>query len=188
MELSLKNVSAVIPTRGDVDMTPILESLPFDEIVLWDNAKRENLKVYGRYAAIEFTTSPYIYTQDDDCIVPRETILELMRAALPAVVTCNVTPAHRASYEPIQVGLVGWGAIFHRDLPFGAFFEYLKHWPQDDLFCRECDRIFTGQTPIQWLELPFEHLPHAGDRNKMFYDATHQSDFATVRERIAQLQ
>lgn len=63
-------VSVVIPTRGDHDLTPILDSLSgFDDIVIWDNSKRENLSVYGRYAAITEARHPLILTQDDDVIV-----------------------------------------------------------------------------------------------------------------------
>lgn len=84
------NVSAVIPTRGDVDMQPILDSLPAEwEILIWDNGEQtcwvyesgksregfsdavpgSDLAVYGRYAAIQYATHDLIYVQDDDVIV-----------------------------------------------------------------------------------------------------------------------
>lgn len=92
------NVSAVIVTRGNVDLRPVLDSLPREwEQVVWNNsgydsgasvsvrrspAKHErtpgnlsvhevgpDMSVYGRYAAIEFATWDVIYVQDDDCIV-----------------------------------------------------------------------------------------------------------------------
>ena len=46
------SVSAVLVTRGNVDMTAIVESLPFDDVVVWDNSIRNDLGIYGRYAAI----------------------------------------------------------------------------------------------------------------------------------------
>jgi hypothetical protein len=83
------NVSACLVTRGDVDMQPILESLPPEwETVIYDNGagmattfKRgivdemtirqdlPDLAVYGRYAAIEHAHGDLIYVQDDDVIV-----------------------------------------------------------------------------------------------------------------------
>lgn len=85
------NVSVVIPTRGDVDLKPILQSLPEEwEVVVYDNgrgcvSKRvmsgllarvitgkgelPDLSVYARYAAIEYAEGDLIFTQDDDCVV-----------------------------------------------------------------------------------------------------------------------
>jgi hypothetical protein len=88
------NVSAIIVTRGNVDLKPVLNSLPWEwEIIVWDNSygyvKRQppggrdwntwtsigrgpnapDLSVYGRYAAIEYASHDLIYVQDDDVIV-----------------------------------------------------------------------------------------------------------------------
>lgn len=84
------NVSAVIVTRGDVDLAPILESLPGEyEVIVWDNlagmywardpvlnqrpayerVRVDDLAVYGRYAAIEHAAGELIYVQDDDVVV-----------------------------------------------------------------------------------------------------------------------
>ncbi len=87
----LVNVSAVIVTRGDVDLQPVLDSLPGEwETIVWVNSgplalintpgtyskwlterERElpDLSVYGRYAAIEWASNDMIYVQDDDVIV-----------------------------------------------------------------------------------------------------------------------
>lgn len=82
------NVSAIIVTRGDVDIDPIIESWPREwERVVWDNGHGQldvwaaedsgvpeyldvpDLSVYGRYAAIEHASHDLIYVQDDDVIV-----------------------------------------------------------------------------------------------------------------------
>lgn len=84
------NISACLVTRGNVDMTPIVRSLPPDwEVLVWDNGAGEltvketpfgrdpfkvyhgvqDLSVYGRYAAIEYASHDIVYTQDDDVIV-----------------------------------------------------------------------------------------------------------------------
>ena len=79
------NVSAIIVTRGDVDLGDIVASLPSEwELLVWDNGARvvhgrprsatlwmveDDLSVYGRYAAIEYASHDLIYVQDDDCVV-----------------------------------------------------------------------------------------------------------------------
>ncbi len=92
------SVSAVIVTRGNVDLRPVLDSLPQQwEQVVWNNSGGEvgasvsvrrdprkhervpgvlsiqevgpDLAVYGRYAAIQHASHDLIYVQDDDCIV-----------------------------------------------------------------------------------------------------------------------
>lgn len=80
-------VTAIIVTRGDVDLEPVLSSLPKEwELLVWSNNEnpylnlgRDNthavvvggkdLAVYGRYAAIEYARNDLIYVQDDDCVV-----------------------------------------------------------------------------------------------------------------------
>jgi hypothetical protein len=77
-------VSAIIVTRGDVDMIPVLDSLPVAwEKVVWNNGNgtiRVNgqqvwgvtagdISVYGRYAAIGYASHELIYVQDDDVVV-----------------------------------------------------------------------------------------------------------------------
>ena len=90
-------VSAIIVTRGDVDMQPILDSLPdeWEKVVyvthggydvprgtchvipagvqfVWNPnecGSLADLSVYGRYAAIEYASGDLIYVQDDDVIV-----------------------------------------------------------------------------------------------------------------------
>jgi hypothetical protein len=90
------NVSAIIVTRGDVDLRPIVQSIPWEwETLVWNNGQGEDdpglyrrmtrsgllarrvlgwseypdLAVFGRYAAIEQAQGDLIYVQDDDCIV-----------------------------------------------------------------------------------------------------------------------
>lgn len=81
------NVSAIIVTRGDVDVLTVLDSLPEEwEKIVWDNrgfcqvrrptevfseyaTGSPDIAVYGRYAAIDYASHDIIYVQDDDVIV-----------------------------------------------------------------------------------------------------------------------
>ncbi len=91
-------VSAVIPTRGNVSLDPILDSLPASwDVVVWNNASADpshgsprwhrwspntkrhytygyggeatDLGPHGRFAAIEHATGELIVAQDDDVVV-----------------------------------------------------------------------------------------------------------------------
>jgi len=79
-------VTAIVVTRGDVDLKPVAASLPKAwELLVWNNElatalrwspdgsfamiPAADLSVYGRYAAIEFASHDLIYVQDDDVIV-----------------------------------------------------------------------------------------------------------------------
>lgn len=104
------NVSACLVTRGDVDMQPVLGSLPAEwEIIMWDNDEEfreptcyrilphhrdeidetwpvQDLSVYGRYAAIEYASHDLIYVQDDDVIVSDpQAIVDAWVAAQPEI-------------------------------------------------------------------------------------------------------
>lgn len=78
------NVSAIIVTRGNVDLDPCWETMPDEwEKIEWNNGEEavyghpppswyrnaSDLSVYGRYAAIEYAAGDVIYVQDDDVIV-----------------------------------------------------------------------------------------------------------------------
>jgi hypothetical protein len=154
------NVSACLVTRGDVDMQPILDSLPADwQKIIWNNRDGawvqnragddwgklpgHDLSVYGRYAAIEYASHDLIYVQDDDVIVsdPQAIVSAWNRTALfteditspfPGVV-CNMPPEFRPHYP--DSGLVGFGACFHRDAPERAF----DRWRERGWRCPGCN-------------------------------------------------
>ena len=183
-------VSAVIPTRGDVDLSEILDSLPFDDIIVWDNSGRpQDLGVYGRYAAIAEAKHAHIYTQDDDCLVDAVAVVAAYEAGR---LVANM-PAGRWPDYP-DSALVGWGAIFHRDLPTRAFdrFHLLdldeEDWQfvyaDDGCFSRECDGVFTALTPRTIIDVGFQHLPWAEDPARALFK---QPGHAAKRARMLDL-
>jgi hypothetical protein len=133
------DISCVIPTRGNVDLTEVLDSLPFTDVVVYDNSQRNDLGIYARYAAIAEARNDVIVTQDDDVIVPCwEQIID---AYEPGVLACNYK-------EPWDIPWVASGAIFDAHLPFEAFTTYLSSYPTDWLFThRICDAVFGLLTP-----------------------------------------
>lgn len=143
-------ISAVIVTRGDVDLTRIIGSLPDEwEKIIWDNGAKScyqvpdppivtsygiirnsrlseqvpDLSVYGRYAAIEHAHGDLIYVQDDDCVVsdPEQIVWESDSGGSEyGRLVCNMPPQFRHDFYKDHA-LVGFGACFHRDLPEKAF-------------------------------------------------------------------
>jgi hypothetical protein len=140
-------VSAVIVTRGDVDLNPILESIPEEyETIVWDNGigsvsrrvmkhtlarivtgkgELDDFAVYGRYAAIDYASGDLIYVQDDDVLHTSEGIEEIIwqsdsGSAEYGRLVVNMPANFRHSFYR-EHALVGFGACFHRDLPERAF-------------------------------------------------------------------
>lgn len=175
------NISGVIVTRGDVDLKPILASMKdLDEVVVWNNAERVDRKVYGRFEAMKEARNEVVYCQDDDVITHPERIVSFYS---PGVVTANV-PVDRRDFYSDGITLIGWGSVFDRSLT-RVFRKYLQRWPEDDLFLRECDRIFTGLNTIRTIDIPFEHLPHAHGLDRMGAERRHLVDLAQIRTRIS---
>lgn len=146
-------VSAVLVTRGDVDMAPILDSLPFDDVVVWDNSKEEDLGIFGRYEAIGRAKNQVVVTQDDDVLVTDWP--SILAAYEPGVLTVNYP-------EPWDIPWVARGSVFDRDLPRRAFDRYLDAHPWDRLFThRICDAVFALLTDqVNVIDVGSEDLPH----------------------------
>lgn len=168
-------VSAVIPTRGDVDTDPIREHLQsFPEIDdIWIV---QGDTVFNRYRAAQLSAvHDVIYTQDDDCITDLRPILE---AYEPGIIVNAMTPDHQAKYPGRQT-LVGFGAIFDRSLT-----GVLDGWEQDELFLRECDRVFTALNEHKTVFPRIENLPHATSENRMYREPGHFGARAAITRRI----
>ncbi len=152
--LTAADVAACLVTRGDCDLAPILDTLPYGEVIVWNNADRdEDLKVYGRYAAIAETTKPVIYLQDDDCVFSHHD--ELLAAYRPGVLVANWGHGDDpCGYDDLAI--FPGGALVDRDLPQTTFGRYLEHFPRDDGFLYEADFIFGCLTPHEHVRLPFE--------------------------------
>lgn len=183
-------VSAVLITRGDVPLEPVLYSLPFKDVVAWDTSKMGKsvmaAKMYARYMAVSSCKHDLVYVQDDDCIVDAR---QLAREYKPGTVTCNMPYAKRAEYKSVAKGisLVGWGAIFSKAC-LSVFDEYIRsEMPADDLFYREADRVFTFLNNVHEVDVPFRHLPYAFDKTRMGAQPEHLASLAKIQERLTRL-
>jgi hypothetical protein len=156
--IDASDVTACLVTRGDQPemMARIMDSLIFDEVVVWDNSLRPDKKCAGRYWAALESGAEIVYFQDDDVIVPQETQRALVAAYEPGVVVANwghgLTPD---GYDDLP--LVCGGAVLDGDLPKMAMARYLQHFPMDDGFYYEADFVVgVLYERFKHLHLPFE--------------------------------
>lgn len=200
--LNPKNVSCVIVTRGNVDFAEIRKSLSFGEIIVWNNGAHAvtrcrglsstlfseiaDERVFGRYQAAKYATNDVIVTQDDDAII--EDWPAILAAYEPGVVMCNMGAAHAAYYKPMNLALVGFGAIFDKVLIAPTFDRYFERFPKDELFARECDRVFTGLNRLNVVSVPYRNLSHEQTTERMWREARHGSDLAEIRQRVDQIR
>lgn len=73
-------VSFCLVTRGDVDLDPVLATVPDGwEVVIWNNRERQfDARAYGRFCALFEANGSVVATCDDDVVVPEQTWRELM--------------------------------------------------------------------------------------------------------------
>lgn len=159
------NVSAVLVTRGDIDLAPVIDSLPMDDIVVWDNSKREDLKCYGRFAGIRDAKHDLVYVQDDDTIVPASRLIDRWDGGVVA----NRPPGETYKW-------LGVGTVFHRD-SVNVFDRYLAKHPFDADFLRGCDVVFAELNDYRPVWVGYTELPWATADNRMYK----QPDHYTVR-------
>jgi len=140
-------------------MDPILKTLPYTDVIVWDNSKRDDLGIYGRYAAIEEAKHDLIYVQDDDLLVTCHD--ELLQSYEPGRVLCNYP-------EPWDIPWVARGAIFQRDMPKAAFARYFAKYPMDNYFTHHaCDGIFTLLSDCKVVDYGSVDLPHGFDDGRV---------------------
>jgi hypothetical protein len=154
--LDQEQVTACLVTRGDVDLQPILDSLIFDKVIVWDNSISPDWKVAGRYMVALEAETRLVYWQDDDTIVPQETQEGLLRDYFGEACLANWGHGENPDgYDDLP--LVCGGAIADKRAAWEAIAIYGAEHPLDDAFKYECDFI-VGVLYKDWRHvwLPFE--------------------------------
>lgn len=167
--ISFSDICAVIVTRGDVDLAPILATLQqYGETIIWNDLERGSQGCYGRYLAAKETARPVVYYQDDDVIFTAHG--ELLALYEPGRMTVNMpSPWYEvAGYDKLGQALVGAGSLVDRDLPFPALDRYLADYPLDDLFLTYVDVVVGMLTPHTRVDLGYQVLPHASAPGRIY--------------------
>lgn len=167
--MKAKDVSAVIVTRGDVDLAPILKTLPYGEKLIWDNSKQpHDLKCFGRYIAADTAKHDVIFFQDDDIIFSQHDAL--LAAWEPDKLIVNMPSPwyEQCMYDQNRQALVGGGSLCPKGLWMQPFERYLAQYPRDDLFLDYCDFVFGIQAPHTRYDFGFQVLPHADAPGRIY--------------------
>lgn len=185
--ISSDRVSAVIVTRGDVDIQPVIDSLIFDEVVVWNNAAEpEDAMTYGRVLALDLCSHSVVFSIDDDIVHTPQNQRAILAAYEPGVLTGCMWPewsdgARRQGIEHGYDDLVfpGSGAVYHRSVPQIAVDKYLRFFPLDDFFRLWCDTIVGIVAPNRQLDIRFDSLPHAEAGNGRMCDLPNAVELKT---------
>lgn len=152
----MHEVTACIVTRGDVDLSPIVNTLvDYDDVIVWDNSHRPDWKVAGRYLAALEADTDWVYWQDDDTIVPETTQLALLAGADGC--DCFAAWGHGENADGFDdLPLVCGGAVASTRAAWGCIARYGARYPLDQDFMYEADFI-VGALYREWahVELPF---------------------------------
>jgi hypothetical protein len=174
MALAPNSITAVIPTRGDCDLSAIIRHLnsypEIDEVVTVIGTTP-----YNRYLAAETAKRDVIFTQDDDCFTDVRPVID---AYTPGLITNAMTREHAAQYPGRQT-LIGFGAIFDK-----AMLRSLDGWERDALFFRESDRIFATVNPHKTVFPDITILPHAHAPNRLWKQPDHVAARMAMERRI----
>jgi glycosyltransferase involved in cell wall biosynthesis len=161
-------VSAVVVTRGNVDLEPVLgpiRNAGITDIVVWDNSKLADRKIYGRYLAARKAKNDVIFSVDDDVIFTA--FPELLAAYEPGRIVANMDASWAAVYGR-ETALIGAGALWDKNLPLAAFTRYFDDHPLDEFFELEADFVFGSMTPFRIVDLGYEVRPFADDDDRLY--------------------
>ncbi len=161
-------VSAVLITRGDVDLDAIIATLPYKDVVVWDARERpDDASCYSRYLAAEEANHDVIYFQDDDLLFTAHD--RLLAAYQPGRITGNMPSPwwERERYDEIGCVLTGAGALVPKNLWVTAFQRYWLDWPNDELFQTYCDHVSGILTPWARFDFGYTILPQATQEGRI---------------------
>ncbi len=187
--MKASDVSAVLITRGDVDLAPIIDTLPYDDVVIWNATERTNdASCYSRYLAAQEARFDVVYFQDDDLIFTAHD--DLLAAYEPDRITGNMPSPwwERERYDELDCVLTGAGALVPQGLWDAAFHDYWAAWPWDDLFETYCDHISGILTQSTRVDFGYKILPCATDQGRINTTPGQASRKQTVINRALRLR
>ena len=176
--MTFDDITAVIVTRGNVPLAPILATLPYPRVIVWDDMERGSKGCYGRYLAAEEAETDVIYFQDDDLIFRGHE--ELLAAWEPEKLIVNMPSPWYESYAHLGQALVGAGSLCPKGFWREPFARYLSRYPEDDLFLTYCDFIFGQLAPHVRYDFGYEPFNYANAEGRIF-----SAPNAAARRRIA---
>jgi hypothetical protein len=178
-------VSACLVTRGDQpeQLERIIATLPYDDIVVWDNSLRHwDAKTSGRYSAMLEAKHDVVYFQDDDTLFTHHD--KLMAAYEPG----RITAVYGHGTDDGGYGdlpLVCGGALADR----GLFTEPLRTLQHDPQSLAYADFHVGVLIPFKHVHLPFEiNMPVAQHPSRLVNQPWAAEAKRRVTERARQIR
>jgi hypothetical protein len=182
VSVEIADVAAVVVTRGNVDLAPILATLPYPEIVVWDNSQRPfDLKIYGRYYALWEVKREIVFFQDDDVIFTEHE--QLLSEYEPGVITANMDAGWVQACGYHDMVMLGAGSLADREMFRPALEAYLARHPYDDDFLLETDFIVGTVLPGKKVDLGYGVREFSDDEDRLYRQPWQQEAKQRVRER-----
>jgi hypothetical protein len=150
-------------------MNVILDSLIFDNVVVWDNSIKPDWKCAGRYMAALRCHTSYVYWQDDDVLVSPAVQRELLRQwdnSEPIVANYG-HGENDGGYGDLP--LVCGGAVARWRDAWGCIARYGAVHPLDEAFMYEADFVVGVLYPsFKHIHEPFEiNMPIAQHSSRL---------------------
>lgn len=132
----------------------IIETLPYGEVIVWDNSEREDFKIYGRFMAMKEASNEVCYSQDDDCLFrDHDALMAAYEDGVPTYVYGHFPEEGGYGDLPLPCG----GALIPRSVAFAAFDRYFEHYSHDQWLNYEADFVVGPLYPkFRQVKLPFE--------------------------------
>lgn len=162
-------VAAVIVTRGDVPLNRLLASLPYPNIIIWNDRERGSKGCYGRYLAAAESEKHAVYFQDDDLVFHAHRELLAKYEWTRMAVNMPSPWYERTGYDRLRQALVGAGSVMPNGIWQAAFDRYLAVYPEDQLFYDYCDVVAGMLTPFKRYDFGYEILPWATNPNRIHH-------------------
>jgi len=136
----------------------IVESLVFDDVIVWDNSRDPDWKCAGRYMAAALSATDEVYYQDDDVLVPQDTQRALVRAFYEGDHDIVANWGHGTNADGYDdLPLVCGGAVGSARAAWQAIRRYSIHHPIDDAFMYEADFVVGAlYRDFRHVYLPFD--------------------------------
>lgn len=183
--LTADKVSAVIVTRGNVDLQPIIDTLPYQDIVIWDNSQREDQKILGRYMALEECEHDVVYFQDDDVIFTAHD--QLLAAYEPGKIVANMDQPWIDACGYDDMVLLGAGSLVDRELLWPAIQAYAVKYGWDDDTDLEPDFIVGTMLPWKRVDLGYVAREFSDDPDRLYRQPWQAEAKERVRTRAREL-
>lgn len=175
-----QRVSFVLITRGNVPLDVILQDIPFPDVVVWNNAEKdEDYGTLGRFLALEQCKHPVVAFQDDDVLFTEwQPLLDEYERGR---IVCNMNPNWVQACGYDDLAMQGAGAVADKDLYMPAIDAYRDAYPDEAEIRVMADFVVGTIIPHRKVDLGYIAREFADDPDRLYRQPGHQERKERVR-------